>query len=320
MLLTERPAWKALEAHHKDIRRIHLRTLFADDPDRGEALTAEAAGLYLDYSKNRITRETIGLLVNLAEECGLRERAAAMFRGDQINVTEKRAVLHTALRAPRDAAIMVDGHNVVPDVYQVLDRMDDFARRVRDGRWLGFTGKRVRNVVNIGIGGSELGPVMAYEALRHYSQRDLTFRFVSNVDGTDFCEATRDLDPAETLFIVASKTFTTQETMANAHAAKDWFDANGGTAMLPLASALPGFRRRLLRHLFPIVSIARLAVLGGRRCSLGLTSLKCAWPEKEFCHRRSFRIRTDFRANPSDAWKAFDPGQRSFCPADQKPY
>jgi glucose-6-phosphate isomerase len=222
MLLTERPAWKALETHHKDMRRIHLRTLFADDPDRGEALTVEAVGLYLDYSKNRITRETIGLLVNLAEECGLRERTAAMFRGDKINVTEKRAVLHTALRAPREASIMVDGHNVVADVHEVLDRMGDFADRVRDGRWLGFTGKRVRNVVNIGIGGSDLGPVMAYEALRHYSRRDLTFRFVSNVDGTDFSEATRDLDPAETLFIVASKTFTTQETMANAHAAKDW--------------------------------------------------------------------------------------------------
>src|SRR5436853_1048915 len=222
MLLTDRPAWKALEAHHKDIRRLHLRTLFADDPDRGEALTCEAAGLYLDYSKNRITRETIGLLVNLAEECGLRERTAAMFRGEKINVTENRAVLHTALRLPREAAILVDGHNVVADVYEVLDRMSDFASRVRNGRWLGFTGKRVRNVVNIGIGGSDLGPVMAYEALQYYSRRDLTFRFVSNVDGTDFSEATRDLDPGETLFIVASKTFKTQETMANAHAAKAW--------------------------------------------------------------------------------------------------
>jgi glucose-6-phosphate isomerase len=220
--LTARPAWKALEAHHQQVRDLHLRKLFADDPGRGERLTAEAAGLYLDYSKNRITDETVALLVGLAEETGLRERIDAMFRGEKINVTENRAVLHVALRAPRGASIVVDGENVVPGVHAVLDKMSEFARRVRSGGWKGHTGRRMRHVINIGIGGSDLGPVMAYEALRHYSDRTMTFRFVSNVDGTDFAEATRDLDPAETLFVISSKTFTTLETMTNAESARAW--------------------------------------------------------------------------------------------------
>ena len=220
--LVRRKAWKALKAHHKNIEAVHLRTLFADDPERGSRMTAEAAGLFLDYSKNRITDETINLLMQLAEESRLHERIEAMFRGDKINVTEKRAVLHVALRAPRDASIMVDGENVVPKVHAVLDQMTEFSNRVRSGAWKGHTGKRLRNVVNIGIGGSDLGPVMAYEALKHYSERDMTFRFVSNVDGTDFAEAVRDLDPADTLFIVSSKTFTTLETMTNAHSAREW--------------------------------------------------------------------------------------------------
>jgi len=220
--LTSRPAWRALEKHVLAIGDLHLRTLFADDPARGERLTAEGAGLFLDYSKNRVTDETMGLLVRLAEESGLRARTDAMFRGEKINITENRAVLHVALRARRDASIVVDGKDVVPEVHAVLDKMADFSVRVRSGAWKGHTGKRIRNVVNIGIGGSDLGPVMAYEALRHYSERSLTFRFVSNVDGTDFAEAVRNLDPAETLFIVSSKTFTTLETMTNALSARDW--------------------------------------------------------------------------------------------------
>jgi len=220
--LTRRPAWKALATHYKEISNWHLRDLFADDAMRGEQLTAEAVGLYLDYSKNRITKETVRLLVKLAEECGLRARIDAMFRGDRINVTENRAVLHVALRAPRGTSIVVDGADVVPDVQTVLDKMEDFSNRVRTGEWKGYTGKPIRNVINIGIGGSDLGPVMAYEALRHYSKRDMTFRFVSNVDSTDFVEATHDLDAAETLFIVSSKTFTTLETMTNANSARDW--------------------------------------------------------------------------------------------------
>ncbi|HVW36507.1 MAG TPA: glucose-6-phosphate isomerase [Pirellulales bacterium] len=220
--LRQRPAWKALEANYEKLRDVHLRTLFADDPRRGERLKLEALGLYLDYSKNRVTEETLKLLVQLAEESGVRERIEAMFRGEKINFTEHRAVLHVALRAPKDASIMVDGENVVPQVHAVLDKMSNFADRVRSGAWTGFTGKRIRNVVNIGIGGSDLGPVMACEALRHYSDRGLTMRFVSNIDGTDFAEATRDLDPAETLFIVSSKTFTTLETLTNAHSARDW--------------------------------------------------------------------------------------------------
>jgi glucose-6-phosphate isomerase len=219
---TERPAWKALEAHSKVVRKLHLRKLFADDPGRGERLTAQAVGLHLDYSKNRITDETLKLLLKLAEESGLRARIDAMFEGEKINITEKRAVLHVALRAPKGASIVVDGKNVVPQVHAVLDKMADFSDRVRSGSWKGHTGKRIRNVINIGIGGSDLGPVMAYEALRHYSERTMTFRFVSNIDGTDFAEAVRDLDPSETLFIVSSKTFTTLETMTNAQTARAW--------------------------------------------------------------------------------------------------
>jgi len=226
--LTDRQAWKALEAHHKNIRELHLRKLFADDPKRGERLTAEAVGLYLDYSKNRVTDETLKLLLQLAEETGLRTRIDAMFRGEKINITENRAVLHVALRAPRSASIIVDGENVVPQVHAVLDKMADFSDRVRSGAWKGHTGKRIRNVINIGIGGSDLGPVMAYEALRHYSERAMTFRFVSNVDGTDFAEAVHDLDRSETLFIISSKTFTTLETMTNAHTARDWLLAGLG--------------------------------------------------------------------------------------------
>ena len=221
-LLTRRPEWTALHEHYEKIRGAHLRALFADDPGRGERLTAEAAGLYLDYSKNRITDETVRLLVTLAEASGLRARIDGMFRGDKINVTEGRAVLHVALRAPRGQSIVLEGRDVVPEVHAVLDKMAAFASRVRGGAWRGHTGKRIRNVINIGIGGSDLGPVMAYEALRHYSERGLTFRFVSNVDGTDFIEATRDLDPAETLVLISSKTFTTLETMTNAHTARAW--------------------------------------------------------------------------------------------------
>jgi glucose-6-phosphate isomerase len=215
-------AWQAVQKHYEAIRGLHLRALFTDDPMRGERMTAEAAGVYLDYSKNRVTDETLNLLIGLADQCGLPARIDAMFRGEKINVTEKRAVLHVALRAPIGTSIIVDGKNVVPDVHAVLDKMADFAQRVRSGQWTGHSGKRIRNVVNIGIGGSDLGPVMAYEALRHYSDRAMTFRFVSNVDGTDFVEATRDLDPAETLFIVSSKTFTTLETMTNAQSSRDW--------------------------------------------------------------------------------------------------
>ena len=218
----KRQSWNALESHYQKVSKIHLRDLFKEDPKRGERMTVEAVGLYLDYSKNRITDETLKLLLRVADEAGLQSRIDAMFRGEKINLTENRAVLHTALRAPRDASIVVDGENVVPKVHAVLDRMADFSDRVRNGEWKGHTGKRIRNVVNIGVGGSDLGPVMAYEALRAYSERTMTFRFVSNIDGTDFAEAVRDLDPAETLFIVSSKTFTTLETMTNAHTARTW--------------------------------------------------------------------------------------------------
>lgn len=220
--LPRRQAWKALQAHYKDAREIHLRTLFAEDPERGTRMTVEAAGLFLDYSKNRITDDTMRLLIQLAEESGLQERIDAMFRGGKINVTENRAVLHVALRAPREASVLVDGENVMPKVHAVLDQMADFSNRVRNGEWKGHTGKRIRNVVNIGIGGSDLGPVMAYEALKHYSDRGMMFRFVSNVDGTDFAEAVRDLHAEETLFIISSKTFTTLETMTNANSAREW--------------------------------------------------------------------------------------------------
>jgi len=235
--LPQRPAWKALAAHNKKVRELHLRQLFADDPKRGERFTAEAIGIFLDYSKNRITDETLKLLLQLAQESGLAERRDAMFRGQKINITEKRAVLHVALRAPKGASIVVDGENVVPQVHAVLDKMAEFSDRVRSGAWKGHTGKRIRSVVNIGIGGSDLGPVMAYEALRPYTDRNLTFRFVSNIDGTDFAEAVRDLDPSETLFIVSSKTFTTLETMTNAHTAREW-----------LLKGLGGDEKSVARH------------------------------------------------------------------------
>ena len=221
-LLTESPAWKALQSHHKEVAGLQLRELFAADPKRGEKLTAEACGLYLDYSKNRVTDRTLELLVQLADERGLRERIDDMFRGDKINITENRAVLHTALRAPRGSKIVVDGEDVVPAVHEVLDKMSAFADRLRSGQWLGHTGKKIRNVINIGIGGSDLGPVMAYEALKFYSDRSLHFAFISNVDSDDFAEAVHGLDPAETLFIISSKTFTTLETMTNAHTAREW--------------------------------------------------------------------------------------------------
>ncbi len=250
--LTARPSWKALEAHRREIGDRHLRSLFADDPTRGERLTAEAIGIYLDYSKNRATDETLTLLGRLAEESGLRDRIEAMFRGDRINVTENRSVLHVALRAPRGRAVIADGKDVVPEVHAVLDAMADFANRVRRGEWTGHTGKRIRNVVNIGIGGSDLGPVMAYEALRYYSERAMTFRFVSNVDGTDLVEATRDLDPAETLFIAASKTFTTLETMTNAESARQW-----------LLQGLGGDRKAVARHFVAVsTNAAKVAEFG----------------------------------------------------------
>jgi glucose-6-phosphate isomerase len=226
--LIQRPSWKALESHYKKVRELHLRQIFADDPKRGERMTTEAVGVFLDYSKNRITDETLKLLLQLAEESGLRARIDAMFQGEKINITENRAVLHVALRAPKGTSIIVDGENVVPQVHAVLDKMADFCDRVRSGAWKGHTGKRIRNVVNIGIGGSDLGPVMAYEALRYYSDRAMTFRFVSNIDGTDFAEAVRDLDSSETLFIVSSKTFMTLETMSNAHTARAWSLAGFG--------------------------------------------------------------------------------------------
>jgi glucose-6-phosphate isomerase len=220
--LTKRKAWNALEIHHRKVRGFHLRNLFASDPKRGERLTAEALGIFLDYSKNRMTDETLNILIQLAEESGLRARIDAMFHGERINVTENRSVLHVALRAPKGISLVVDGENIVPKVHTVLDKMNDFCNRVRSGEWRGFTGSRIRSIVNIGIGGSDLGPVMAHEALRHYSERAMTFRFVSNIDGTDFAEAVRDLDPSETLFIVSSKTFTTLETMTNARTARSW--------------------------------------------------------------------------------------------------
>ena len=250
--LRERPAWKALSAQRDAVGGRHLRQLFADDPGRGERLTLEAAGIYLDYSKQRVTDETLRLLVSLAHESGLRERIDAMFRGDRVNVTEDRPALHVALRAPRGASILVGGQDVVPEVHAVLDRMAAFCDRVRSGAWLGHTGKRIRNVVNVGIGGSDLGPVMAYEALRHHADRSLTFRFVSNVDGTDFAEATWDLDPAETLFVVCSKTFTTQETMTNAHTARDWSLAG-----------FSGDARAVARHFVAVsTSAPRVAAFG----------------------------------------------------------
>ena len=250
--LKKHPAWKALEAHSKEVRKLHLRDLFAGDPHRGGRMTAEAAGVYLDYSKNRITDGTLTLLLQLAEESGLRGWIDDMFRGEKINITEKRAVLHVALRAPKGTSIMVDGVDVVPQVHAVLDNMAVFADRVRSGEWKGHTGRRIRNVINIGIGGSDLGPVMAYEALKYYSDRTLTLRFVSNVDGTDFAEAVHGLDPAETLFIVSSKTFTTLETMTNARTARDWS-----------VTALGGDEKSVARHFVAVsTNAAEVAKFG----------------------------------------------------------
>jgi len=245
--LRQRPAWVALETHYHELKKRHLRQLFAEDPGRGERLTAEAAGIYLDYSKNRVTNETLELLIQLAGQSGLREAIDAMFRGDRINVSEQRSVLHVALRAPRGTRIVVDNEDVVPGIQSVLERMEVFSERLRSGGWKGYSGKRIRNVVNIGIGGSDLGPVMAYEALKHYSDRSLSFHFVSNVDGTDFAEAVSGLDAAETLFIIASKTFTTQETMTNAHTARKW-----------LLAALGGDPTAIARHFVAVSTNAAL--------------------------------------------------------------
>jgi glucose-6-phosphate isomerase len=304
--VTALPAWKALETHRDSIRTLHLRQLFANDPARGERLAAEAAGIYLDYSKQRVTDETIDLLVRLAEESNLRQSIEAMFRGEKINVTENRAVLHVALRAPRDASIIVDGEDVVPQVHAVLDRMSDFAQRVRRGAWTGHSGKRIRNVVNIGIGGSDLGPVMAYRALRYYSARDMTFRFVSNVDGTDLAEAVRDLDAAETLFIVASKTFTTLETMTNARSARDW-----------LLAALGGDLGAVARHFVAVsthaAEVAKFGIdtaqmfgfwdwVGGRYSmdsAIGLSTMLAIGPEHFRAMLAGFREMDEhFRAAP----------------------
>src|SRR6266508_3800630 len=263
--LTQRPAWQALATHYQEIRDVHLRTLFAADPRRGERFAIEAEGIYLDYAKHRITDDTIRLLVALAEESGLRERIDAMLRGEKINTTENRAVLHVALRAPRGQSIVVDGRDVVPEVHAVLDKMADFANRVRGGEWKGYTGKPIRNVVNVGIGGSDLGPVMAYEALKAYSDRSLTFRFVSNVDGTDFAEATRDLDAAETLFIISSKTFTTLETMTNARTARAWRRAGGREAFRRGLDQRRGGREVRHRHHehVRVLGLGRRALLNG---------------------------------------------------------
>jgi glucose-6-phosphate isomerase len=252
LALRMRPAWASLEKHYQKMKGVHLRELFAEDRERGTRLAVEGAGIYLDYSKNRITDETLRLLLQLAQESGLQDRIDAMFRGDKINVSENRAVLHVALRAPRGASIIHDGQNVVPEVHAVLDKMADFAHRLRNGAWKGHTGKRIRNVINIGIGGSDLGPVMAYEALRHYSERSMTFRFVSNVDSTDFAEAVLDIDPAETLFIISSKTFTTLETMTNAHTARDW-----------LLAGLKGKEPAIARHFVAVsTNAAEVAKFG----------------------------------------------------------
>jgi len=306
--LTGRPAWKSLKDHFQKVRELHLRELFAADTERGTRLTAEAEGIFLDYSKNRITDETIKLLLQLAQESGLRGRIDAMFRGDKINVTEKRAVLHVALRAPRGASIVLDGENVVPEVHAVLDKMTDFCRRVRGGDWKGFTGKPIRNVINVGIGGSDLGPVMAYEALKHYSDRDRTFRFVSNVDGTDFAEAVRDLDPAETLFLISSKTFTTLETMTNAHSARAW-----------LLAGLGGDEKSIAKHFVAVstnaAEVAKFGIdtanmfgfwdwVGGRYSmdsAIGLSTMLAIGPE----HFRSMldgfhRMDEHFRTAPFD--------------------
>ena len=304
--LRKRPAWAALEQHYQTVKDVHLRQLFAEDRKRGDRLAVEAAGIYLDYSKNRITDETLTLLLRLAEESGLRDRIEAMFRGDNINVSEKRAVLHVALRAPRGASIIHDGRNVVPEVHAVLDKITDFADRLRSGVWKGHTGKRIRNVINIGIGGSDLGPVMAYEALMHYSERAITFRFVSNVDGTDFAEAVRDLDPAETLFIISSKTFTTLETMTNAYTARDW-----------LLAGLKGERAAVASHFVAVstnaAEVARFGIdtanifgfwdwVGGRYSmdsSIGLSTMLAIGPDGFGAMLKGFHeIDEHFRSAP----------------------
>ena len=305
--LTERPAWKALEKHHREIRRLHLRQIFADDPRRGERLTASAAGLYLDYSKHRITDETIRLLLRLAEDCALPDRIEAMFGGTKINMTERRAVLHVALRAPLAERILVDGADVVPKVHAVLDRMSAFSEEIRSGRWRGHTGRRIRNVVNIGIGGSDLGPVMAYEALRYYSRREMTFRFVSNVDATDFVEATRDLDPHETVFVVCSKTFTTLETLTNAHTARAWCVAALG--------AEEAVRRHFVAVSANVEGVAKFGIdpanlfefwdwVGGRYSmdsAIGLTIMLAIGPEHFFDMLGGFHAMDQhFRSTPFD--------------------
>jgi glucose-6-phosphate isomerase len=301
---TELPIWKALERHYQQLRKLHLRDLFADDPKRGERLTAKAVGIYLDYSKNRITSETLELLVQLAEESGLRGRIEAMFRGEAINITENRAVLHVALRAPRGASFVVDGQNVVPQIHAVLDKMSAFCNRVRAGVWKGQTGTSIRNVVNIGIGGSDLGPMMAYEALRHYSQRDMTFRFVSNVDGTDFAEAVRDLDPAETLFIVSSKTFTTLETMTNARTARAWTLAGLGNNETSIAKHFVAVSTNTAEVAKFGIDTANLFEfwdwIGGRysmTSAIGLSTMLAIGPENframlDGCHQMDEHFRT----------------------------
>jgi glucose-6-phosphate isomerase len=283
---TRPTAWKALQAHYRRVRELHLRNLFADDPTRGERMAAQGAGIHLDYSKNRITDHTLKLLIQLAEESGLQTRIDAMFRGEKINITEKRAVLHVALRAPRGASIFVDGNNVVPQVHAVLEKMSHFCKHVRSGEWKGHTGKRIRHIINIGIGGSDLGPVMAYEALQHYSDRSMTFRFVSNIDGTAFVEAVRDLDPSETLFIVSSKTFTTLETMTNARTARSW-----------LLAGLAGDEKAVAKHFVAVstnaAEVAKFGIdtanmfefwdwVGGRYSlgsSIGLSTMLAIGPE-----------------------------------------
>ncbi len=304
--LRQRKAWKALEVHYEAVKALHLRQLFADDPNRGDRMNAEGAGVYLDYAKNRVTGETLDLLLKLAEESGLRARIDAMFTGEQINVTEHRAVLHVALRAPQGASIVVDGVNVVPEVHAVLDKMTAFANRVRSGEWKGHTGRRIRNVINVGIGGSDLGPVMAYEALRHYSDRALTFRFVSNVDGTDFAEATHDLDPAETLFVISSKTFTTLETMTNAGSAREW-----------LLAALGGDVKAVARHFVAVstnaTEVAKFGIdtanmfgfwdwVGGRYSmdsAIGLSTMLAIGPDNFRAMLEGFRAMDEhFRSAP----------------------
>lgn len=306
--LTQRAAWKALDAHYKKLQPLHLKTLFADDPKRGERMTVKAAGIYLDYSKNRITDETLKLLVQLAEESGLRERIDAMFGGEKINITENRAVLHVALRAPRGSSLLVDGKNVVPQVHAVLDKMADFSNRVRQGTWKGHTGKSIRNIINIGIGGSDLGPVMAYEALRHYSDRRMTFRFISNIDGTDFAEAVQDLNPEQTLFIVSSKTFTTLETMTNAHTARVW-----------LLKGLGGDEKSVAKHFVAVstnkTEVAKFGIdtvnmfgfwdwVGGRYSmdsAIGLSTMLAIGPENFIAMLDGFhQMDEHFRNTPFD--------------------